>query len=318
MILYTVLALVTDGAAYLLGHASFRRHFHLMLSALVLLGPALSLWASQHSVFANKRHYLYRAFLSSGCGWTCVLCGSFVLLLSYSCRGRPSLSLRHLSRLAVAAALWWGVRRGLAVLENATGSCYQPLAPPSSSDPAASSLAGLGLGSDFRSSSAAPQPEPPTLLLLREGQGKAGCVGAGLQWRGYEVSDETFLLVLCCLLLAEEMAVFAPYLALAGGRAGPERDGAAVGSPVARVWSALGSVGVCGPLRLLFLLCVTLLLLWLFLLLCLLAYRPSFPSQLLGGALGCLAWRALYQGWFRQTPGWLCPGRPGVGLFIPD
>jgi len=205
-------------------------------------------------------------FLRSGWGWTCIFVGSFVLVLSFSGRRSVRLSLRHLSRMLAAGGLWLGFRRLLDLLGNATGSCYQAVSAPPEG-PAASG-----------------QP----LLLLREGESKAECLGHGMQWRGYEVSEDVFLLCLCCLLLAEETAVFGSYLDVGG---------------------ASGS-----PLRILFLLCVLLLALWLFLLLCLLAYFPQFPTQLLGGALGCLSWRGLYQGWYPLGPSWYCPGGPGVGL----
>lgn len=60
MFLNTVLVVLTDLAAQLLGNTTFRRHFHLLLSAVVMFGPALSLWVSQHSVFAKRSHFLYR------------------------------------------------------------------------------------------------------------------------------------------------------------------------------------------------------------------------------------------------------------------
>ncbi|KAG9355999.1 hypothetical protein JZ751_000843 [Albula glossodonta] len=273
MFLNSILVGVTNLAARILGNTSFRRHFHLVLSGLVLFGPALSLWASQYSIFAKRSHFLYRIFLRSGWGWTCVFSGSFIFLLSFSIRQSLSLSLRHLSRLAVAGGLWVGFRRLLTLLGDATGSCYEPLSGP------VESKLSQGL---------AKVVEGQPLLLLREGETKATCLNMGMLWRGYEVSEDTFLLCLCCLLLAEETAVFGPYLAL-GGPSG-------------------------APLRLLFLFCVILLGLWVFLLFCLLAYFPEFPTQVLGGALGCLSWRALYQGWYRLGPSWCCPGRPGVGL----
>ncbi|KAG7235763.1 hypothetical protein INR49_002265 [Caranx melampygus] len=198
MFLNTVLVVLTDLAARLLGNTVFRQHFHLLLSAVVMLSPTLNFWVSQHSIFAKKSHFLYRIFLRSGWGWTCVFVGSFVFLLSFS------------------------IRRSLA------------LSVP------------------------------------------------GMLWRGYEVSEDVFLLCLCCLLLAEEMAVFGPYLSLGG------------------ISDA--------PLRILFLFCVLLLSLWIFLLFCILAYFPQFPTQLLGGALGCLSWRGLYQGFYRMGPSWYCPG----------
>ncbi|KTF91999.1 hypothetical protein cypCar_00013128 [Cyprinus carpio] len=268
MFLNSILVVITDLAAGLLGNTSFRRHFHLLLSSLLLFGPLLSLWVSHYSIFAKRTHFLYRVFLRSGWGWTCIFVGSFVFVLSFSVRRSLTLSLRHLSRLAVAGGLWLGFRKLLYLLENATGSCYEPL----------SSTLELASGTN------GDQP----LLLLREGETKEACVRSGMLWRGYEVSEDALLLCLCCLLLAEETAVFGPYLSL-GGPSG-------------------------APLRILFLFCVLLLSLWVFLLLCLLAYFPQFPTQLLGGALGCLSWRALYQGWYRLGPSWYCPGRPGVGL----
>ncbi|XP_075993566.1 fat storage-inducing transmembrane protein 1 [Genypterus blacodes] len=264
MILNTVLVVLTDLVAGLLGSTLFRRHFHLLLSVVVMFGPVLSLWVSQHSIFAKRSHFLYRMFLRSGWGWTCLFVGSFVFLLSFSIRRSLSLSLRHLSRLSVAAGLWLAFCKLLDLLENATGSCYESLAGRPVVD------------------SGAP------LLVLREGESKSDCLRAGMLWRGYEVSEDVFLLCLCCLLLAEETAVFGPYLSLGGASD--------------------------APLRILFLFCFLLLGLWIFLLLCLLAYFPQFPTQLLGGALGCLTWRGLYQGWYRLGPSWCCPGRPGLGL----
>ncbi|KAK5888767.1 hypothetical protein CesoFtcFv8_014827 [Champsocephalus esox] len=238
MFFNTVLVVLTDLAARFLGSAIFRKHFHLVLSVLVMFGPALSFWVSQHSVFAKKTHFLYRIFLRSGWGWTCIFVGSFVFLLSFSIRRSISLSIRHLSRLGVAGGLWVGFCKLLDLLENTTGSCYERLL----------------------NSPEVTNGQP--LLVLREGASKSECLRAGMLWRGYEVSEDVFLLCLCCLLLAEEIAVFGPYLQLGGFS----------------------------------------------------AYFPQFPTQLLGGALGCLSWRGLYQSWYRLGPSWYCPGRPGQGL----
>lgn len=60
MFLNTVLVVLTDLAARFLGNTVFRQHFHLLLSAAVMFGPALSLWVSQHSIFAKRSHFLYR------------------------------------------------------------------------------------------------------------------------------------------------------------------------------------------------------------------------------------------------------------------
>lgn len=141
--------------------------------------------------------------------------------------------------------------------------------------------------------SASPPAQP--LLLLHEDQTRASCLRAGRLWRGYEVSQDVLVLCLCCLLLVEELSVFSLHLDRAASLRRPPG----------------------GPLRLLFLLCVLLLALWIFLLLCLLAHFPRFPSQQLGGAVGYLGWRGLYQGWFRLRPSWRGPGLPGQGLQTP-
>lgn len=141
---------------------------------------------------------------------------------------------------------------------------------------------------DIQDTASSVQP----LLLLHEDQTKASCLKANMVWRGYEVSQDILILNLCCLVLIEELSVFGPHLA--------------------RTKSQERSPG--GPLRFIFLLCILLLTVWMFLLLCLLAHFPKFPSQQLGGALGYLGWRGLYQGWYRRKPSWSCPGLPGDGL----
>ncbi|CAB1349681.1 unnamed protein product [Coregonus sp. 'balchen'] len=80
-------------------------------------------------------------------------------------------------------------------------SCYKPM--PASPD------GGLNLG---QGASVTGQ----SLLLLHEGESKASCLKSGMLWRGWEVSEDTLLLCLCCLLLAEETAILGPYLALGG------------------------------------------------------------------------------------------------------
>ncbi|XP_010739914.3 fat storage-inducing transmembrane protein 1 [Larimichthys crocea] len=271
-LLNAALVFVTNLLARVLGSRLVRGHFHLMLSGLVLFGPLLSFWVSKYSIFANGNHYLYRKFLRSTWGWTCTFTGSFILLLSISARHSLSLSLRHLSRIGVVGLLWWGCRSLLTLLEDAAGTCYEPMT-----------------AQDIQSTAAPVQP----LLLLHEDQTKASCLKANMVWRGYEVSQDVLILCLCCLLLVEEISVFGPHLAQA--------------KPLQTSHS--------GPLRFIFLLCVLLLAVWMFLLLCLLAHFPKFPSQQLGGALGYLGWRGLYQGWYRLKPSWSCPGLPGEELF---
>lgn len=272
-LLNAALVFVTNLLGRILGSSLVRRHFHLMLSTLVLFGPVLSFWVSKYSIFANSNNYLYRKFLKSTWGWTCIFTASFILLLSISARCSPSLLLRHLSRIGVASLLWWGCQRLLTLLEDAAGTCYEPMNP----------------AQDIQGTASLVQP----LLLLHEDQTKASCLKANMVWRGYEISQDVLILCLCCLLLVEEMSVF--------------------GLNLAQTKSLHRSPGV--PLRFIFLLCVALLAVWMFLLLCLLAYFPKFPSQQLGGALGYLGWRGLYQGWYRLKASWGCPGLPGEGLF---
>ncbi|KAM8823603.1 fat storage-inducing transmembrane protein 1 [Spinachia spinachia] len=269
-LLDAALVFVTNSLAGILGSSSLRRHFHLMLSALVLFGPLLNIWVSKYSIFSNSNHFLYRKFLKSTWGWTCVFSGSFILLLSISARHPPSLLFRHLSRMGVVGLLWWCCRRLLTLLEDASGTCYEPMTP----------------SQDIQGPASSAQP----LLLLHEDQTRASCLNANMVWRGHEVSQDVLVVSLCCLLLVEEMSVFGLHLAQA----------TAVQRPPG------------APLRFIFLLCVLLLAVWVFLLMCLLAYFPKFPSQHLGGALGYLVWRGLYQGWFRLKAS---PGLPAEGQF---
>ncbi|KAF3703336.1 Fat storage-inducing transmembrane protein 1 Fat-inducing protein 1 [Channa argus] len=271
-LLDSALEFVTNLLARMLGSSLVRQHFHLMLSGLVLFGPLLSFWVSKYNVFANSNHYLYRKFLKSTWGWTCIFTGSFILLLSLSARHSLSLSLRNLSRIGVVGLLWQVFQLLLTLLEDAAGACYEPVSPAQVT---------------LSSASAGLQP-----LLLHDDRTKASCLKANMVWRGYEASQDVLILCLCCLLLVEELSVFGPHLAYV--------------KPLQRRPGA--------PLRFLFLLCVIILVVWMFLLLCLLSHFPKFPSQQLGGALGYLGWRGLYQGWYRLRPSWGCPGLPGQGL----
>ncbi|XP_039603444.1 fat storage-inducing transmembrane protein 1 [Polypterus senegalus] len=66
-------ALLSELAACCLGNTYFRRHYHLWMALLVLMGPGLTYYVSHSTVFANKRNFLYLYFLRSGWGWTCLL-----------------------------------------------------------------------------------------------------------------------------------------------------------------------------------------------------------------------------------------------------
>ncbi|KAM9839578.1 fat storage-inducing transmembrane protein 1 [Aulostomus maculatus] len=275
-LLNAVLVFETNLMGRVLGSNPFRRHFHLLLSGLLLFGPILSFWVSKYSIFANSNHYLYRKFLRSTWGWTCTLTGSFIILLSLSARHSASICLRHLSRVGLAGLLWWACQCLLTLLEDAAGTCYEPMTPDQEDQSATSS--------------------GQSLLLLHEDQTKASCLKANMMWRGYEVSQDVLILCLCCLLIVEELSVFGRHLSQ--GKARQSSPGA--------------------PLRFIFLLCVVLLAMWVFLLLCLLAHFPKFPSQQMGGAVGYLGWRGLYQGWYRLKPSWGCPGLPGEGPAAQD
>lgn len=54
------LELVTDWLAAVSGSRLVGGSFHLLLSALLLLGPLLSLQVSKYSIFSNPNHFLYR------------------------------------------------------------------------------------------------------------------------------------------------------------------------------------------------------------------------------------------------------------------
>lgn len=54
------LVLATNLLARVFGSFLVRRHFHLLLSSLLLFGPLLSLWVSKYSIFANSHNFLYR------------------------------------------------------------------------------------------------------------------------------------------------------------------------------------------------------------------------------------------------------------------
>ncbi|KAG2463027.1 FITM1 protein, partial [Polypterus senegalus] len=257
-------ALLSELAACCLGNTYFRRHYHLWMALLVLMGPGLTYYVSHSTVFANKRNFLYLYFLRSGWGWTCLLTGGYLLLVSYSSSRSLGTCLRHMFRLVIATIFWKAALLGFALVENATGSCFEPIR----------NYEGL---------------EGGVALLLHEAQNKAVCLTSGFVWRGYDISEDTFLLTFASLVMAEEMAVFKPYLAC--------------------------HLPASSALRIVFLMCAALLILWNFLLLCVLVYFQRYTHKLLGGALATLCWRLTYHWWYKTGVSWYSPGRPGVGLF---
>nr|XP_005290213.2 fat storage-inducing transmembrane protein 1 [Chrysemys picta bellii] len=246
--------LSSERCAWLLGAPCLRRAYHAWLAGAVLLGPLLHPFADPHAILANQRNFFSRTFVASAWGWTCILAGGFALLVSYGATGRALAPLRPLARLAVGTGLQLAAAAAFGLVEELTGYCYAPL-------PAGTLLP--------------PLPDRP------------GCLAAGHRWRGYLPSRPAFLLTFCCLLLAEELAVFRRYLAR--------------GHPAG------------APLRLVFLLNVVLLALWNLLLLGTAVYGPAYGPQLVGAAVATLAWYLTYQGWYRAR--W-SPGRPGAGLFL--
>ncbi|XP_037690542.1 fat storage-inducing transmembrane protein 1 [Choloepus didactylus] len=243
----------SEQAARLLGSRCLQRLYHAWLAAVVIFGPLLQFHVNPRTIFASHGNFFNIKFVNSAWGWTCTFLGGFVLLVVFLATRRVAVTARHLSRLVVGAAVWRGAGRAFLLIEDLTGSCFEPL---------------------------------PQGLLLHELPDRRSCLAAGHQWRGYTVSSHTFLLTFCCLLMAEEAAVFAKYLA----------HGLPAGA----------------PLRLVFLLNVLLLGLWNFLLLCTVIYFHQYTHKVVGAAVGTFAWYLTYGSWYHQP--W-SPGSPGHGLF---
>ncbi|MBZ3881347.1 Fat storage-inducing transmembrane protein 1 [Sciurus carolinensis] len=220
----------SEQAARLLGSPCLRRLYHAWLAAVVIFGPLLQFHVNSRTIFASHGNFFNIKFVNSAWGWTCTFLGGFVLLVVFLATRRVAVTARHLSRLVVGAAVWRGAGRAFLLIEDLTGSCFEPL---------------------------------PQGLLLHELPDRRSCLAAGHQWRGYTVSSHTFLLTFCCLLMAEEAAVFAKYLA----------HGLPAGA----------------PLRLVFLLNVLLLGLWNFLLLCTVIYFHQYTHKVVGAAVGTFA-----------------------------
>ncbi|XP_060687985.1 fat storage-inducing transmembrane protein 1-like [Hemiscyllium ocellatum] len=278
VILWDALVFVTDQIAAVLGSPIVRGYYHLWLAALVIFGPLLQFYISPRVIFANKRNYFHVRLVECCWSWTVLLAGGYVLLLSSGPSGNPLPALKPLSRLAVGAGVRLLCARAFSWIEEVTGSCFEP--------------ASRGL-----------------LLLVEEEEagGEAGAwawaraAGWGLAgrraacllepgrlWLGYELSGDTFMLCFASLVLAEELSAFQNYLG-AGHTA-------------------------CGPLRLLFLLTATFLLLWNGLLLLSVTFFHRYSQKLAAAALAQLAWHLTYRRWYRCS--W-SPGYPGQGLTCP-
>ncbi|KAM3821821.1 fat storage-inducing transmembrane protein 1 [Vipera latastei] len=240
--------------AWLLGVPGLRRAYHLWLAVVVIFGPLLQFYVNPRAIFANHHNFFNIKFVRSAWSWTCIFLGGFILLVVYLATHQILLTFRHLARLAVGAGLWLGATEAFLLIENLTGYCFDPV---------------------------------PEGILVNSLPDKWTCLHEGHKWHGYNVSDHTFLLTFCCLLMVEETAIFRRYLAQ--------------GHPA----------GV--PLRLIFLLNVLLLLLWNFLLACTVVYLHDYSHKVVGAAIATLCWFLTYRCWYRCP---CSPGRPGAGLFL--
>ncbi|XP_048400708.1 fat storage-inducing transmembrane protein 1-like [Stegostoma tigrinum] len=274
MIVWDIVVFVSDQIALLLGSRIVRSYYHLWLALLVVFGPLLQFYISPRVIFANKRNYFNVRLVECCWSWTVLLAGGYMLLLSSGPSGSPLPALRPLSRLVVGAGLRLLCARAFSWIEEVTGSCFEPAA--------------RGL----------------LLLVEEEAGGEAGAwawaragswgiagrraaclLEPGRLWRGYELSGDTFVLCFASLVLAEELSAFQSYL-------------------------SSGHVA-CGPLRILFLLAATFLLLWNGLLLLSVTFFHRYSQKLAAAAIAQLAWHLTYRRWYQCS--W-SPGYPGQGI----
>ncbi|XP_030042255.1 fat storage-inducing transmembrane protein 1 [Microcaecilia unicolor] len=171
----------SDQCSRVLASSCLRHVYHLWVAALVIFGPLLQYYVNPRTIFANHRNFFNIKFVQSAWGWTCLLLGGHILLTTYISTHSVLSALRHLSRLVVGGAVWVGSSHLFLLIEDVTGSCFQPV------------------------------PEG-RLLLLPDLMDKRSCEGEGYRWRGYDVSGHTFMLTYCCLTIAEEVAVFRHFL----------------------------------------------------------------------------------------------------------
>ncbi|XP_041031376.1 fat storage-inducing transmembrane protein 1 [Carcharodon carcharias] len=122
------------------------------------------------------------------------------------------------------------------------------------------------------------RPTAQGLLLLSEPLDRDGCLRQGHVWLGYRVSAESFLLTYASLVLAEELSAFKPYL---------------------RLRFPAGA-----PLRLLYLLAATLLLLWNALLLASVVFFHQYSQKIVAAGCAQLCWHLTYRRWYltRYSP----------------
>uniref|UniRef100_A0A8C8S028 Fat storage inducing transmembrane protein 1 n=1 Tax=Pelusios castaneus TaxID=367368 RepID=A0A8C8S028_9SAUR len=187
-----------------------------------------------------------------------------------------------LSRTFTASAWGWTCILaggfGLLMSYGATGRVLALLCP----------LARLAVGAGLQQAASA------TLTLVEELKGPCPVPQAAGSPRALlphspSPAHPAFLLTYCCLLLAEELAIFRRYLAR--------------GCPASTA------------LRLVFLLGAVLLGLWNLLLLATAVHGPAPGAQALGAALATLVWHLTYRCWYRAR--W-SPGRPAHCLLPPS
>ena len=208
------------------------------------------------SYFSNRRNVLNVYFVKWSWGWTlCLLSPHIFLTSAVYTYGNIVTMIRNLTRLAVGTAFWYFWVNLFLYIKQETGSCVG---------------------------------DKTTTAIL-------ACRKKGFHWYEFDISGHTFLLIYCCLIIAEELQIMRDWDSVIFHME-PRNDKQklkywhSVVTPLAK--ALLWSTGL-------------LQILWEFMFLWTCLYFHTVSQKVLGAVVAIFTWLVTYKMWykFRISPG---------------
>lgn len=209
------------------------------------------------SYFAQKQNFLNLWFVKWGWAWTLfVLLPFMYMTISVYTAGRPTLMVKQLARLGVGHAIWYFCVNSFVGIEKRSRSCS----------------------------------------VAEHNHSESSCLAAGGRWQSFDISGHCFLLIYCCLIIAEEAKAFQGW-----SRLRPIFERRQQNAPELQLFSAEEASSCANSyaaydfwVRVWFVLMSTLSFLWEFMLIVTTLYFHTIAHKLLGATVAIICWFSTY------------------------
>lgn len=234
--------------------------------------------------FARSDNLFNVYFVKLGWAWTLLLCSPFMFMTSYTlcCGDAKRFIKHHLPRIIIATFFWFSWTKLFNIIENAYGRCN-----------------------------------------VRGFDGKSSCLKAGHFWSGFDISGHAFILIYSSLVLIEEARPIVGWEYIKEHIRNEEHNRTAGEKSSTNPLRYLKDEDIkrlkmlyekyTPAIRMLFIGCAVLQLLWDIMLVCTMLYYHKMIEKMLSGIFAILTWFFCYRVWYPSRA--TLPDTAGHGLF---